>query len=107
MTMTVIVTSNVPARFRGFLASCALEIGPGVYTLPEASKGVRERIWAVLEEWYGDSYGEGSVLMTWTDKSLPGRQGLRMLGQPRREFVESCGLVLTRRELGRQSLEQK
>ena len=34
MPMCVIVTRDVPARFRGFLASCMLEIAPGVYTQP-------------------------------------------------------------------------
>ena len=34
MAMCVIVTRDVPMRFRGFLASCMLEIAPGVYTQP-------------------------------------------------------------------------
>ncbi|MEO0813153.1 MAG: type I-E CRISPR-associated endoribonuclease Cas2e, partial [Myxococcota bacterium] len=38
--MTVIVTRNVPMRFRGFLASCMLEIAPGVYTSPGMNRGV-------------------------------------------------------------------
>ncbi|MEL6317336.1 MAG: type I-E CRISPR-associated endoribonuclease Cas2e, partial [Pseudomonadota bacterium] len=32
MPMTVIVTRDVAPRIRGFLASLALEIAPGVYT---------------------------------------------------------------------------
>ena len=44
MSMTVVVTRNVAPRFRGFLASVMLEIAPGVYTAPEMSKGVRERV---------------------------------------------------------------
>ena len=37
MPMCVIVTRDVPARVRGFLASCMLEIAPGVYTTPFVS----------------------------------------------------------------------
>ena len=35
--MVVIVTRDVADRFRGFLASCMLEIAPGVYTAPRMS----------------------------------------------------------------------
>ena len=37
--MTVIVTVNVEARYRGFLASAMLEIAPGVYTSPNMTGG--------------------------------------------------------------------
>ena len=53
MPMCVIVTRDVPARFRGFLASCMLEIAPGVYTQPDMSVSVRERVWTVLSDWCG------------------------------------------------------
>ena len=46
--MTVIVTVNVEGRYRGFLASTMLEIAPGVYTSPDMTAGIRERIWEVL-----------------------------------------------------------
>ena len=41
--MTVVVTVNVEARYRGFLASVMLEIAPGVYTSPNMTRGIRER----------------------------------------------------------------
>jgi CRISPR-associated endoribonuclease Cas2 subtype I-E len=44
--MTVVVTRNVPDRYRGFLASCMLELAPGVYTSPHMNQSVRERVWA-------------------------------------------------------------
>ena len=47
MAMTVVVTRNVEARYRGFLASAMLEVAPGVYVAPEMSKG--ERIWSVRD----------------------------------------------------------
>ncbi len=46
--MTIVVTVNVEARYRGFLASAMLEIAPGVYTSPQMTQGIRERIWDVL-----------------------------------------------------------
>ena len=42
--MTVVVTRNVPGRYRGFLASCMLEVAPGVYTNPGMTRAVRERV---------------------------------------------------------------
>lgn len=43
MAMTVIVVTALPDRFRGFLASCMLEIAPGVFTSPNMNKAVRVR----------------------------------------------------------------
>ena len=49
--MTVVVTVNVEARYRGFLASAMLEIAPGVYTSPQMTNGIRERVWDVVSRW--------------------------------------------------------
>ncbi len=95
--MLVVATRDVPDRFRGFLASVMLEIGPGVYTGPQVTAGVRERIWKVLEDWFLD-LGGGSIVMTWDDGALPGGQALRVLGIPPREFVVMDGVVATRSE---------
>lgn len=48
--MTVVVTRDVAPRIRGFLASCMIEIAPGVYTSPRLSTAVRERVWAVISD---------------------------------------------------------
>lgn len=98
MPMTVVVTREVPGRFRGFLASCMCEIAPGVYTAPRMSAGVRERVWAVLEDWWM-AYPDGSVLMTWPDSRLAGGQNLRTLGLPRQDLHDHCGVFLARREV--------
>lgn len=98
--MTVVVTRNVPERFRGFLSSCMLELAPGVYTSPYMTKGVRERVWAVCCEWAGLLPDDGGVLMTWDDKQMPGEQALLTLGWPRRDLVEADGLWLERADLG-------
>ena len=77
--MTVVVTVNVEGRYRGFLASVMLEIAPGVYTSPEMTSGIRDRIWDVLMRWH-QVLGNGSVVMTWRDPTAPGQQRIRSLG---------------------------
>ena len=98
MPMTVVVTRNVEDRYRGFLASCMLEIAAGVYTGPRMTPAVRERIWKVLAEWHA-TLGQGSIVMTWREPSDPGGQGLRLLGEAPREFHESDGTLLVRKTL--------
>lgn len=96
MSMTLIVTRNVEDRYHGFLNSVMLEIAPGVYTSPRMTKGIRERVWAVLDQWHAE-LRNGAVVMTWRDQGKPGGQGLAYLGEPPRELVEVDGMVLVRR----------
>jgi CRISPR-associated protein Cas2 len=98
MSMTVVVTRDVAARIRGFLASTMLELAPGVYSAPRLSPAVRDRIWAVLKEWFGAEQG-GSVVMLWEDKALPGGQSVKTLGLPPIGLVELDGVVLSRKRL--------
>ena len=93
--MTVIVTINVEARYRGFLASAMLEIAPGVYTAPQLTHGIRERIWDVLTRWHS-ALGTGSIVMTWRDPKAPGEQHIRSLGVPPKDIVEADGVHLVR-----------
>ena len=94
--MVVVVTRNVPDRYRGFLASCMLELAPGVYTNPHMNHAVRARVWAVCCEWAGELPDDGGVLMTWQDKHQPGGQGVSVLGWPKKELVEMDGMWLER-----------
>ncbi len=98
MPMTVVATVDLAPRFRGFLASCMLEIAPGVYTAPRMTRAVRERIWSVLEDWHGE-LGTGGIVMTWRDVRLPGGQGVSMLGLPPKDLQDADGIFLARREL--------
>ena len=98
MPMTVIVTRNVEDRYRGFLASCMLEIAPGVYTGPRMTSGVRERVWRVLAEWH-NTLRQGAIIMTWSEPAAPGSQGIRLLGEPARNLHDSDGIMLVRRAL--------
>lgn len=103
MPMTVVVTRNVPDRYRGFLASCMCEIAPGVYTAPRMNRGIRERVWQVMVDWFEEDAEEQSVLMTWPDAKLPGGQRIRALGVPRNDLVRLDGVYLARREIGEET----
>lgn len=68
----------------------------GVFTSPELTKGVRERIWTVLNDWWSAAPG-GSILMVWKDDAAAGRLGVRSLGVPSRELADLDGVLVTRR----------
>ena len=93
--MTVIVTVNVDARYRGFLASAKLEIAPGVYTAPRMTSGIRERVWDVLADWYYE-LGQGAIVMTWQDSAAVGEQRIRTLGEAPKEIVDADGVYLVK-----------
>ena len=93
--MTVIVTVNVADRFRGFLASAMLEIAPGVYTSPQLTAGIRERIWDVLARWYYE-LGQGAIVMTWRDPQAVGEQQIRTLGESPKSLVDADGVYLVK-----------
>ena len=94
--MTVVVTVNVEARYRGFLASAMLEIAPGVYTSPKMTSGIRERVWGILTRWH-DELGNGSIVMTWRDPAAVGEQRIRTLGEAPKTIVDADGIYLVRR----------
>lgn len=98
MAMTVVVTRNVPDRYRGFLASCMCEIAPGVYTAPRMTVAVRKRIWRVLERWFTPG-SDRAVVMTWRSPKAPGGQEFQMLGVPRKDLVNHHGIYLSCRDL--------
>lgn len=98
MPMVVVVTRDVEGRYRGFLGSVMLELSPGVYAHPRMNAGVRQRIWSVLEEWYGHLQ-RGSIIMTWADSAAHGSLGLSALGEPPKDIVSHDGMLLVRRLL--------
>ena len=93
--MTVVVTVNVEARYRGFLASVMLEIAPGVYTSPRMTGGIRDRIWDVLSGWYNE-LDRGAIVMTWTDPEAVGEQRIRLLGDAPKTIVDADGVYLVK-----------
>lgn len=94
--MTIVVTRDVAPRIRGFLASCMIEIAPGVYTSPRLSVAVRERVWTVISEWFAELGGR-CIVMTWQDPRAPGGQMVRVIGEPPVELVDHDGVILSRR----------
>lgn len=100
MAMTLVVTRNVPERFRGFLASVMCEVTSGVYTAPKMTRAVRDRVWAVMDEWFqATANPDQAVVMTWPDPKAPGGQMFRTLGIPRICLHEHDGMILVRCEL--------
>lgn len=97
--MTIAVTRNTPNRFNGFLASCMQEIAPGVYVAPVMKKAVRERVWNVMMEWSEMLPDDGGVVLFWRDSDAPSGLQIRLLGWPKKEFIEHEGLWLTHRDL--------
>ena len=97
--MTIAVTRNTPNRFNGFLASCMQEIAPGVYVAPVMKKSVRERVWSVMMEWSELLPDDAGVVLFWDDASAPSGLNIRLLGWPKKEFVDHEGMWLTHRDL--------
>ncbi len=93
MTLTVVVTSNVEDRYRGFLSSVMLEIAAGVYTSARMSSRVREHVWTVMAGWH-QQLCTGTVVMTWLDREAPGGQQIRTLGAPLRDIIDVDGMTL-------------
>ena len=97
--MTIAVTRNTPNRFNGFLASCMQEIGPGVYVAPVMKTAVRERVWTVMMDWSELLPDDGGVVLFWRDTDAPSGLQIRLLGWPKKEFIEHEGMWLTLRGL--------
>lgn len=95
MPMTMVVTRNVSDRTRGFLASSMLELSAGVYSAPRLSAAVRERVWAVLNDWWPYEK-DASIIMVWVDNNVPAGQAVKTLGTPPVDLVEIDGIVLAK-----------
>ncbi len=93
----MIVTRDVEARYRGFLTSVMLEVAPGVYVSPRLSAAVRERVWAVLTDWWS-ALGRGSIVMVWRERGAAGELAMKMLGEPPKEIVDADGILLVKRK---------
>lgn len=96
MPMALVVTRNVEARYRGFLASVMLEIAPGMYVAPNLTASVRTRVWSVLSDWWA-ALGSGSIVMVWRDNKAPGNLRIETLGEPPKRIVDADGILLVRR----------
>ncbi len=96
MAISMVVTSNVEARYRGFLTSIMLEVTPGVYVAPDMSAAVRTRMWNVVSDWW-NSLRNGSVVLVWRDRDAVGNLQIRCLGAAPKEIVDADGVLLVKR----------
>lgn len=96
MALVVVVARDVPRRFHGFLSSIMLEVAPNVFISPRMSPAVRQRVWAVISDWYGFER-RGSLVMVWRDREAVGGVGIANLGIPPRKLAEVDGMWLVRR----------
>lgn len=97
MAMTIVMTRNLPDRYRGFLASAMHELAPGVYADPVMTRSVRERIWQVMIEWQSLLAEDGGIMMVWPQKSEPSGMAMSVLGWPKKELINHEGFWLTHR----------
>jgi CRISPR-associated protein Cas2 len=96
MPLCIVVMRDVEMRYRGFLGSVMLEVAPGFYVGPRITKGVRDRIWSVMEDWHGQLQ-QGSITMAWREAGAPGGLRVQSLGDPPKDLVEHEGSLLVRR----------
>jgi len=75
------------------------EIAPGVYVAPVMKKAVRERVWNVMMDWSELLPEDGGVVLFWRDPDAPSGLQIRLVGWPKKEFIEHEGMWLTLRDL--------
>jgi len=102
MPVTLIITRNTPDRFHGFLASCMLEVAPGVYASPRMGRAVRERVWKVMQDWMGFLQADSGLVLLWSDQDAPSGLGVLLIGWPKKELVDQDGMWLTLGQLTQQ-----
>ncbi len=88
MSMTVVVTENVPPRLRGRLAVWLLEVRAGVY-IADVSQKVREMIWEQITA----LADQGNVVIAWATNTESGFD-FQTWGKNRRSPVDFEGLRL-------------
>lgn len=97
MPLTIVVTRDVQARYRGFLTSVMLEISPGVYVAPNMTAGVRTRVWSVVSDWW-ENLHQGSLTLVWRDTTATGHLNIETLGAPSKDIVDADGVLLVKRK---------
>jgi CRISPR-associated protein Cas2 len=88
VTMTMVVTENVPPRLRGRLAIWLLEVRAGVY-IGDVTRRVREMIWQQCAAMHED----GNIVMAWATANESGYD-FQTMGENRRIPVDFDGLRL-------------
>lgn len=91
----VVVTKNASDRLRGFLASVMLEIDAGVYVTNNESPTVRDKIWAVINEWTST---DGSAVLVYRNAALPGKLSVLEIGHQAVTLTMVDGLLVSHRK---------
>jgi CRISPR-associated protein Cas2 len=107
MAMTIAVTRNAPGRFRGYLASCMLEVAPGVYVAPRMKKPVRQRVWNTVMSWSELLPSDGGIALFWKSRNAASGLGMKVVGWPKKELVDHEGLWLATRALTAEHDDEK
>ncbi len=92
MTLTVVVTRNVPDRLHGFLKSCMVELSAGVYITTFLGKRARDLVWAEIEP-FGNH--DCSVVMVSEDQQRTERCQVRSTGTPTRTIAMIDGMLVS------------
>lgn len=95
--MIVFQAVAVAERYLGMFRSIGIEVAPGLYVCTALSKGARDRIWDILEDWWKSMPG-GSIVMISRDTLAPGGVSMRSLGIPKREWAELDGALVVFRK---------
>ncbi|MFW6053283.1 MAG: type I-E CRISPR-associated endoribonuclease Cas2e [Persicimonas sp.] len=99
MAMTIAITRNAPGRFRGFFASCMLEVAPAIYVAPRMKKPVRERVWQTVLDWSEFLPADGGIILLWKSRQATSGLGMRLVGWPQKELIDHEGIWLATRAL--------
>lgn len=95
MSLVIVITRNLPDRFEGLFVGQMLKVAPGVYIAPRMSARVRDKLWAIVNDWSDMIPAEdGGVVMIWPRKDAPSGLEFHMVGWPPKTLVEYEGLWL-------------
>lgn len=99
MAMTVLITTNVEDRYRGFIRSCMPEVDSGLYLSNSLSANARDRLWDILSEWHA-SLRNGSLILIYPDKKAPSGLQIRKLGGQNDKYVDLDGILVVVKKSG-------
>lgn len=93
MAMTVLITTNVEDRYRGFIRSCMPEIDAGLYASNSLSSRARDRLWEILLDWHR-TLQNGSLVLIYLDKKAPSGLQIKSVGVQNDKYVDLDGILV-------------
>lgn len=95
MSMAILITTDVPDRFRGLISGHMLELKAGLYLSPDMNARTRDELWSILSDWHR-YISSGSIALIFPNSEKPGGLDIKYLGEPVKEIAEFDGLYVTR-----------